>query len=378
MKPRVLIVDDSITVRMDLRAVLSMAGFDVTSCPSCESALAVLKVQPFDLAILDVLLPDGSGIDVLKEIKQTPELRSIRVFMLSTEAEVRSRLLGLRLGADLYVGKPYDRGYVARMAREQFKMADYSGPADSRRSLSNRKILLVDDSPTFREALALVLRQGGNQVVLAACGEDALALAAVERFDAIFVDLIMPGLDGIETCRRLRALRSTALAPIALMTSSIEAHKAAEATAAGADELLLKPANLGQIIERLRALLLKKQRGLAQISAEPGTRADELPSAARGSLLYRQVIAASGLSELMARSVIDRALQRSGSTPETLVPEQLQRALAYIGDVLRIFLPPDESSRRIAELTALAALATPADAAEPPRRERPFLYKASS
>ncbi|MFO0572564.1 MAG: response regulator [Polyangia bacterium] len=364
MKPRVLVVDDSITVRMDLRAALATAGFVVTTCATKEAALGALKVQPFDLAILDILLPDGSGIDLLMEIKQSPELRSIRVFMLSTEAEVRSRILGLRMGADLYVGKPYDRGYLARTAREMFKMSDYSGPPTSRRSLSNRKLLIVDDSPTFREALATVLRQDGNQVVVATCGEDALALAAIERFDGILVDLVMPGLDGIETCRRLRAMPGAEHIPLALMTSSVQAYAEAEATAAGADEVLLKPVNLGQMSERLRALFVKKLQAHPQVIVDLASRRTpkDGASATKGSPLYKQIVAASGLSELMSKSVIDRALQRIGSTPDTVEAADLQRALPHIRDVLRTFLPHGEALRRMADI---AALAGPASHAEP-------------
>ena len=198
MKPRVLLVDDSMTVRMDLRAALTTAGFSVTSCSTKAAAVEALKVQAFDLALLDVVLPDGSGIDLLAEIKQTPELRTIRVFMLSTADEVRVRLQGLRLGADLYVGKPYDREHLVREARQLFKMSSHSGPPTARRSWSHRKLLLVDDNPTFLKALASVLRQEGSQVVVATSGEDALALLEMERFDGILVDRIMPGLDGIE------------------------------------------------------------------------------------------------------------------------------------------------------------------------------------
>src|SRR5262249_47905459 len=144
--------------------------------------------------------------DLLKEIKQTPELQSIHVFMLSSENEVNSRINGLRLGADLYVGKPYDRGYVARAARELFKMSDYSGAPTSRRSLSNKNILIVDDSPTFLAALADALRTDGHQVVMADSGQDALALAELERFDCVLIDLVMPGLDGMQTGAQLRAL----------------------------------------------------------------------------------------------------------------------------------------------------------------------------
>ena len=74
MRPRTLIVDDSLTIRMDLRSILVDAGFLVVVCGTKASASAALRSAYFQLAILDVQLPDGSGIDLLKEIRSIPEL----------------------------------------------------------------------------------------------------------------------------------------------------------------------------------------------------------------------------------------------------------------------------------------------------------------
>ena len=359
MKPHVLIVDDSMQVRMDLRGALTTAGFSVTSCETKAATVQALKVKPFDLAILDTHLPDGSGMDLLAEIKQTPELRTIRVFMLSTQAELPARLQGFGLGADLYAGKPYDRNYLVREALELFKGASDSAPQGARRPQRGQKLLLVDDNPTFLNALAAVLRQEGNEVVLATSGEDALALVAVERFDGILLDRVMPGLDGIKTCRQLRALRGMESIPIALMTGSIDPAAEAEALQAGVDAVLNKPVQLGQLSERWRALCKRKHQAQSQPS---GTASSRQPVAAaqrpaRGPLLYQQLLRASGLSELMARTVVDRALERIGATPDQIEAEQIQRALPQIRGLLRTFMPLEEVSRRIEEIAALTGTA---------------------
>lgn len=345
-KPRVLVVDDSLTVRMDLRAVLSTAGFTVTACSSKAEALRALKIHHFHLVVLDILLPDGSGIDILKDIKQTPSMQSTHVFMLSTEDEAQSRIQGLRLGADLYVGKPYDRGYVVRAARELFKMSDYAGPPTSRRSLSHKNILVVDDSPSFASALSMVLRQDGNQVVVASSGADALALLAVERFDCVLVDVVMDGLDGFETCRRLRTLPRMEHAPVALMTTSNRFDLNADAVAAGADELFIKPVDLRLMSEQLRTLLIKKHQQLHGASSDAAAGTD----GATPLTLYQQIVAKTGLSEGLSRSIVDRALQHVGSAPADLNQASLHRALPLIRDSLSMFLSAEETTRRMAEL----------------------------
>jgi DNA-binding response OmpR family regulator len=109
-------VDDSLTVRMDLKEAFASAGFDPTLCNDLACARAQLSRRRFSLVVLDVLLPDGDGIDLLGELKLDPVHGATPVVMLSTEAEVRHRIRGLRTGADDYVGKPYDPGRARQRA----------------------------------------------------------------------------------------------------------------------------------------------------------------------------------------------------------------------------------------------------------------------
>ena len=118
MKPRILIVDDSLTVRMDLGEAFEVAGFTNTLCSTLSEARGALVKGSFDLIILDVLLPDGDGIEFLQEIRTTSSTAGTPVMLLSSEAEVRDRVRGLNTGADEYVGKPYDQSYVVARARE--------------------------------------------------------------------------------------------------------------------------------------------------------------------------------------------------------------------------------------------------------------------
>ena len=260
MKPHVLVVDDSLTIRMDLRAALCGAGFWVKTCSSLESARHELAVNSFDLVILDHLLPDGSGVELLQQIKESPELRLTRVIMLTTEAEISSRIQGLRLGADHYVGKPYDRDYLMRTARELFKLTDPGRISTSRRLQNTKKLLLVDDSPTFIHGLAMALRQDGHEVAMAYSGEDAVALLAVESFDGVLIDMVMPGINGVETCRRLRQIPGMDHSIVVLMTTSENPAWRAAALAAGADELIIKPRNLSLVTALLLGLFVHKRQ----------------------------------------------------------------------------------------------------------------------
>jgi two-component system chemotaxis response regulator CheY len=103
-------------------------------------------------------------------------------------------------------------------------------------------VLIVDDDPLVRQLIATTLEDvAGFALLEAANGEEAVGLAAREPPALIFLDIEMPGPDGIETCQRLRALPGTAEATIVMLTASAGDEPEREAAAAGADLFLTKP-----------------------------------------------------------------------------------------------------------------------------------------
>src|SRR5665213_786500 len=118
MNSSVLIVDDSLTVRMDLADAFEAAGLHSVQCATTAHARDALLNETICLVVLDVLLPDGDGVDLLRDIRLSPERGSLPVILLSSEAEVKDRIRGLKTGADEYIGKPYDSKYVIAKARE--------------------------------------------------------------------------------------------------------------------------------------------------------------------------------------------------------------------------------------------------------------------
>src|SRR5665213_4444397 len=140
MRPRVLIADDSLTVRMDISEALQSAGFDTVLCADLRSAHEALAREGCALVVLDILLPDGDGRDSLKELRNSPATAQIPVLLLSTEAEVKNRIRGMGAGADEYLGKPYDLGQVVARARSLMQTGTNGGMGSARR------VLLIDDS----------------------------------------------------------------------------------------------------------------------------------------------------------------------------------------------------------------------------------------
>ena len=149
---RVLIVDDEPNIREVVGLYLSRDGHDVVSATDGEEALAVFRESEPDLVVLDLMLPKLSGLEVCRRMRA---VRKVPLIMLTARGEEEERVLGLSLGADDYVAKPFSpRELAARVAAVLRRVEESSGPT-GRKVLSfeglrvdpNTHEVLVDGEP---------------------------------------------------------------------------------------------------------------------------------------------------------------------------------------------------------------------------------------
>ena len=139
------------------------------------------------------------------------------------------------------------------------------------------KILVVDDERAVRESLRRALELEGYEIDLAENGEEALRrIQSQPEPDAVILDVLMPGVDGLEVCRRLRDAGSRL--PVLMLTARVEVENRVEGLDAGADDYVTKPFALDELKARLRALLRRTTDGagevqrFADLELDPGTR----------------------------------------------------------------------------------------------------------
>jgi CheY-like chemotaxis protein len=195
---------------------------------------------PPDLILLDRLLPDGDGFDLLTRLKQDARTAAIPVLVVSVRKE---REMGLRLGASGYLVKP-----AAPARVKELILHILGAPAGA------PEVLVVDDADQLRRQLVDRLKADGLRASAAATGSEALEIIADRPPALVLLDLAMPGLDGWEVLRRLRADPLTADLPVIVLSSHGDAFPPVAQELKVVD-LIGKPFDVGSLIEEIERTL---------------------------------------------------------------------------------------------------------------------------
>lgn len=133
--PRVLVVDDEADIVELVAANLRKEGFEVQGVGEGARALALARHEPFDVVVLDLMLPDVQGLEVCRALRRDPRTANVPLIMLTARGEEVDKLIGFEVGADDYLTKPFSpRELVARVrALMRRQERDQARPAESER-----------------------------------------------------------------------------------------------------------------------------------------------------------------------------------------------------------------------------------------------------
>ncbi|MDQ3515221.1 MAG: response regulator [Gemmatimonadota bacterium] len=203
-----LIVEDDPKSAELIRAQLEAEGFRVVHAGSAESALVVALQQPLALITLDIMLPNMDGWELLSRLKQVPDLQRVPIVMISIVAD---RSKGFALGAAAVMQKPLSRKELHDSLADMGLL-----PAADGRKL---KILIVDDDQKSVELIAAHVEDFASEILRAYTGADAIEIAHDAVPDLIFLDLMMPGVNGFDVAKALQADNRTMRIPILVVTA---------------------------------------------------------------------------------------------------------------------------------------------------------------
>jgi DNA-binding response OmpR family regulator len=259
-RQRVLVIDDSATLRAQLREALEREGFAVTTAASGEEGLQLAAETRPAGVLCDGSLPGIDGQTVIRRIRLDAALRDTPCVLFTGSGGLDAELRALEAGADAFVRKEEDISVVlARLSAAMRRGHGRAGRDDLPSLQGPKRLLAVDDSATYLQELAGALRGEGYDVVPARSGEEALELCAVQPVDCILLDLMMPGLGGLETCRRLKNAPGLRDIPLIILTGSEDRAAMLDGLAAGADDYLAKSSDFDVLRARVRAQLRRRQ-----------------------------------------------------------------------------------------------------------------------
>jgi len=255
---KALIIEDSSTAVTQLVRYLSELGMvAISHLQNVDAVAKALEIQP-DLIILDILLPDTSRWETLRQLKAEPRTQSIPVLIISV---VHDRLHGLGMGADDYFAKPFPHSDVQQVLRRLAFVGLPEGAtatdATAKPELPSARpaVLLAEDNEANIMTVSDYLNAKGYQVVVARNGAEAVARACELVPAIILMDIQMPGMDGLEATRRIRAQSSMMHTPIIALTALAMPGDRERCLAAGADDYLSKPVSLHGLATLIEAKL---------------------------------------------------------------------------------------------------------------------------
>ena len=241
----VLSVEDHPQGAKEILTSLRSMGAKVESVPSYNEGLELANKHPFDVAVIDQGLPDGLGIDLIREIQSIRPSTGIVMYTVRDDVGLSHSLHSL--GAT-YLTKPASRlglGEAVKNAARQ-NVAVIEGPT---------RLLIAEDTDSVRDILRRQLESLGVEADFVEDGKEALKAFESGKYGILFTDLHMPEIDGYQLANTIREKEEDTgkHTPIIVLTADVQMSQREAYTRHGFDECLLKPVSLGQ----LRGLLIR-------------------------------------------------------------------------------------------------------------------------
>lgn len=249
----VLVVEDSGPAANQIKKYLAEIGAASVIHPVGRGALDVaLRVKP-DMIVLDILLPDCSGWEVLSELKAHSQTQLIPIIVISV---VDDRPRSLDRGAIEHLLKPLSRQKFHQALNRLFGNVQPPRPETAliiaATELANRpKVLLAEDNETNITVVLNYLEAHNFQVILARNGIEAVQMAKQNQPDIILMDIQMPDMDGLEATRQIRADRYINSTPIIALTALAMPGDLERCFEAGADDYMSKPVRLKELLAKI-------------------------------------------------------------------------------------------------------------------------------
>jgi CheY-like chemotaxis protein/HAMP domain-containing protein len=266
---RLLVLEDDEIQRNSILDLIGNGDVKAVPVASGEAALKALETEHFDCMVLDLLLPDMPGLELLQRIKKQPQLRSLPIVVYTGKDLSRDEERELQRLAQTIILKDvrsperlldetalFLHRNAAHMPDQKRQMIERLHQSDT--LLAGKKVLLVDDDVRNIFAMTSVLERHKMEVLPAETGQDALDLLEQHpEVDVVLMDIMLPEMDGYETTRRIRQVPTFKDLPVIALTAKAMKGDREKCLEAGASDYIAKPVDTEQLLSLLRVWLYR-------------------------------------------------------------------------------------------------------------------------
>ncbi len=266
---KILIIEDDIFLGDVLMQKLKSRGYEALLSRDGTSGLKQIRQQHPDLVLLDIILPQMNGYEVLEAKQKDPTIASIPVIVISNSGQPLEINRALALGVKDYLVKAqFDPEEVIVKVRLQLSQVGESATSAAEKStelkpaskgstdLAGKKIMWVEDDKFLSEIIARKLSMQGCVLFHATEGTEALKILEKEELDLILLDILLSGIDGFEILKRIKSGEKTKHIPVILLSNLGQKEDIEKGKMLGAARFLIKAMmTLDEIVEEIKTVL---------------------------------------------------------------------------------------------------------------------------
>lgn len=277
-RKKILVIEDERSLLAAIKSKLAIKGYAVIAAEDGEEGLNLIKKEKPDLVLLDIMLPKKDGFEVLEDLKK--ENNKTPVVIISNSGQPVEVNRALELGVKDYLIKadfrpsdvlekveavigpgflPEEAPLSGKLELEKNAEASKVSSEETVTPPLNPLVLIVEDDEFLRTLVAQKLTQENFAVEAAIDGNEAFKIIKEKLPKIILLDLILPGMDGFEILDTLKKNPETSKIPVIVLSNLGQREDIDRATAAGAEDYMIK-ANFtpGEIVQKVRSILQKK------------------------------------------------------------------------------------------------------------------------
>ncbi|MGQ1787843.1 response regulator [Saccharicrinis sp. GN24d3] len=243
-----IITDETLQVQNIIKNLMALGINHKVMAPSQET-IVILKNKPnIQLLVIDQR-PDFNGIDFLQQIYSNNLHNNFIILLQSSDYETMNTNIGKKLGADIFLRKPVKLSNLRQFVLRHFQSIKSQDSLVGKIVPDNIKILVAEDNKFNQQVALNLFRKIGYEIDLANNGREAVDKFKLNKYNIIFMDLIMPGIDGFDATKELKCYDESC--PIIAMTANNDDKQRELAFKSGIDDFIVKPAQKEEITRML-------------------------------------------------------------------------------------------------------------------------------